>query len=386
VSSLPLSVLAGGGILPIGQLLTTRESQPDAAPAAPPFLDTCELTFFENRRSSGWGPRTALLTDRERARWRMQEERRQLCGSSWVMLERTLYNAGALVRERMAVKRRCRMRDCPVCAPIDLARRADRLRGPWRYFITLTIPTDIGDPLECWRRLPKWRSEFLTRLRQSHKKWSSWLANGNGLQYAWVAEATQQGYPHLHVCIDQEPPDEMTLQDLWTGALGLRWTMIDVGPIKDRHASCAYLCDYVAKWSGSAEILAVLGRNRLWGRTDDHLARDVDNGWRIESERSLEVFEATEGLRPPAETPGWSPMEREEGWYASWRQVSLPMARTAPSYIGCGTALMESFVGTLQWWREMSIGPPRVSRMQEVCQSDKERSAVMELRAAMLSK
>jgi len=318
-------------------------------------LDTYELTFFRRRRFDDGSKRKALLTEAERATLRKQEERRQLCGSSWVMIERTRLSGPAVVRDRQAVRRACKMRDCNECGPIELARRADRVKGPWTHFVTLTVPTDVGDSLDCWRWLPAWRRRFLAWLRHAYNSTSSVVASDVKIEYAWVAEATARGYPHLHVCLSQTPPPMIALHAAWAAAIGVRQVVVDVGPIKDRSASCSYLCKYVSKWCGSAEILAVLGRNRLWGRTDDHLARNLDDGWRVVEADTVDVWEAAEGLVSPGIEPGWNTIGREEQWWASWTRYDLPIARQIPESVGCVS------LRTYDLMREILRPPDRAS-------------------------
>jgi len=156
----------------------------------------------------------------------------------------------------------CNMWGCDDCRPGKRARVvAQILAGKPRLFLTLTMQVVEGrTPLEAcdlmlkgWDRLLKW-------LRRFHK--------GKEVEAYWFIEATEQGYPHIHIVLRMPFTPEHKIQEHW-----IRYTGSYILKIKTI-TNQLHMARYVAKYLTKAPVR--FGTHKILSRTRGYLPADFN--------------------------------------------------------------------------------------------------------------
>jgi hypothetical protein len=209
------------------------------------------------------------------------QEREDRCCSKVATLERRIPFAGVLV-ERCQVPMRCGLRRCKDCLKLKKLVAAPRMIGPWKQFVTMTLPHNECSALHAWRHASEWMTEVADRLRSRVKKGTrqcvAWNCQNRGphpeirvdsgrLEYAWVVEPHKDGYPHWHlvwnanfVCYDY-------LREVWDDVAGYGISHMQVRKVKTPESISRYLIKYLNKAIFPPEVLACTYRRRLWATT-----------------------------------------------------------------------------------------------------------------------
>lgn len=137
------------------------------------------------------------------------------------------------------IQLRCRSWTCPKCRP----RRQRRLRwqalsGNPVTFITLTVnPAIHSSPGDAARAVSKaWRAA--RRAIEAHYK-------GKKGEYLTVVEATQRGWPHLHVLTTRRWIDQRWLSALWDRLTGA--PIVHIERVRHESRAAAYVAKYLGK-------------------------------------------------------------------------------------------------------------------------------------------
>lgn len=136
-------------------------------------------------------------------------------------------------------KLRCRSWTCAECRP----RRQKRLKWQARSgnpvtFITLTCnPACHESPGDAARAMTKaWRAA--RRAIEAHYK-------GKKGEYLTVVEATQKGWPHLHVLTTRRWIDQAWLSFLWKSLTGAH--VVDIRRVSNQGMAASYVAKYLGK-------------------------------------------------------------------------------------------------------------------------------------------
>lgn len=282
---------------------------------------------FDRRKE----PRHAsiVLTEAERNNVRHLARQAANCGTLWMGF-RGYDTSGPVDRERRLVcQARCGTRGCEDCARRIRERECGRVAGPWKLFFTLTVPRGRCSAADAWREAHGWIETLLRELRREvawsldtkprapghwHDRhvdrWITANANiqaGEKLEYAWVLEPHQDGYPHVHLVVSASWVRWQFIKQLWERACGALGAWVYGERVYEIDGTCRYLSKYIAKSVLTAEILGMLFGRRLWAtslpkgdtpepmwiREDDAKTSDLiddcdsgddwnpDEGWRL---------------------------------------------------------------------------------------------------------
>lgn len=258
------------------------------------------------------------MTDREVANYWHGIRCRRLCRTHAAILERRVPSGGITV-ERMAVPMGCGHRICPECFEESRLVAADRLRGPWTQFLTLTFGHQDGMFLHTWRMMSRWASLMMRAIRRAANKGEAACTcggkrkgenhprirlSGQKFDFGWVIEPHGTMWPHLHVALSTEYLCYVWARKQWARVTGQVVRMIKMKEVTDEDGFCRYLVKYLTKSSFPDILLAVIARRPIWGRSRRY--RDTDrSGWvlaervRMEGvgpQRNVEQLEPDRGL------------------------------------------------------------------------------------------
>lgn len=154
-----------------------------------------------------------------------------MCGTQFLYSKTA--NAARLIQLR------CRSWTCPKCRP----RRQRQLRwqalsGKPRTFITLTCKPDLFEsPGDAARAMTKAWRELRRRIER--------LYGGKKGEYLTVVEATQRGWPHLHVLTTRPWIDQRWLSRIWEELTGAK--IVHIERVKHESRAAAYVAKYLGK-------------------------------------------------------------------------------------------------------------------------------------------
>ena len=241
-----------------------------------------------------WGHQRTpeAMTDREMAAYHAGIEARRLCGTHAAIFERP----GAspeIALERLAVPMRCGQRMCDTCFQLSREVAGERLKGNWRQFLTLTIPSGPTGMLHAWRSMSGWASKMMSAMRRVARRRDGRCKCGRhprtafpgtcrtadgSLGFGWVIEPHKSYWPHLHVCLTSDFFCYHWLRKTWARITRSGARVIKMKPVYDRNGVCRYLVKYLTKAAFPDHLLAVLYRKRLWGRSETP-SRTKSAGW-----------------------------------------------------------------------------------------------------------
>jgi hypothetical protein len=249
------------------------------------------------------------------------------CETGTMTIARALPGASSVRGERLTFRPRCCSRGCVRCDGVRRERQAARCEGPWRLFVTVGVPRGPWSCREAWMQFSGWATSLMARIRDHARRGSSgdvrvcypFRARHEALQaradpftrgpslirYAWVVEPHRSGWPHLHAVLSCDYIDQGWLKRVWGEIVGapLRWCKIR--RVTDASGVCRYLSKYLSKTQLPLDILAAMGRNRMWACTLP--VRSVPgSGWRIipPDSRGL-LFSNLTSPRPDESAYGW---------------------------------------------------------------------------------
>jgi hypothetical protein len=221
------------------------------------------------------------LTSREATTMAHVASQRALCGQYVAVLERCIPAPGLRV-ERLATPMMCGTRACGVCFDQKRAHAGYRMEGPWKQFVTFTLPQDVVSRYHAWRHCITWMSKLLKWIArevckgtcecravncQSRGQHPIVSVNGGKFDYAWVVEPHKTDWPHFHVAWTAEYVCYDWLRETWAEITGLGLAHIHSKEMYSEDGICRYLTKYMTKSMYSDEILAILYRRRMWAST-----------------------------------------------------------------------------------------------------------------------
>jgi hypothetical protein len=137
------------------------------------------------------------------------------------------------------VQLRCRSWNCPRCRPKRQRRlKWQALAGNPITFITLTCRPDLhASPGDAARAMTKaWRAA--RRTIEAHHQ-------GRKGEYLTVVEATQRGWPHLHILTTRRWIDQRWLSALWQRLTGAH--IVDIRRVTNSRMAAGYVAKYLGK-------------------------------------------------------------------------------------------------------------------------------------------
>lgn len=134
---------------------------------------------------------------------------------------------------------RCRSWNCPRCRPRRQRRlKFQALSGNPVTFLTLTCKPDLFDA-------PGDAARAMTRAwRQARRMIEAKYGGAKG-EYLTVVEATQRGWPHLHVLTTRRWIDQPWLSKIWHDLTGAH--IVDVRRVKNARMAVSYVAKYLGK-------------------------------------------------------------------------------------------------------------------------------------------
>jgi hypothetical protein len=134
---------------------------------------------------------------------------------------------------------RCKSWSCPRCRPRRQRRlRFQALAGKPITFITLTCKPDLYEaPGDAARDITKaWRA--------ARRAIEAKLRGRKG-EYLTVVEATERGWPHLHILTTRRWIDQRWLSALWKRLTGAH--IVDIRRVKNARMAASYVAKYLGK-------------------------------------------------------------------------------------------------------------------------------------------
>lgn len=261
-----------------------------------------------NRRRLPRADRVVLRPE-ERQRLRESWERSGACGRTWQAYRRSRRVDGRRQEQRMVVQVPCGLRVCPDCARARQGQVMRRVAGPWRLFITLTLPQAARSPGTAWRQVSGWIRRWLRALRRLVRQRDPRVRCEGRLAYAWVLEAHRSGFPHIHLALSASWLDAHWIRQSWGACHKWGRCRVDVQRARKTVALNWYLAKYLSKARLTPDILAIMYRRRLVASTM-RAASEEEQGWTLESR--LDQTRARLSMEEPER---WG---RAEGWRMSW--------------------------------------------------------------------
>jgi hypothetical protein len=286
------------------------------------------------------------LTDVEREAARSLQRAALHCGSGWKAW-RSFEQRGALGYDvRMVCQTHCGTRACPACAEAMRERQCARVSGPWKLFLTLTVPRFPWTITEAWHDIHTWLKEFLRELRRyiarawkpttaktesGRRRWARCASEAHRrtggirkLEYAWVIENHKDGWPHVHMCVNTAYIDYSLVRELWQGVTGVFFANVDGKPVWDVDGTCKYLSKYVSKGVLPLDILAILKGRRLWACSIERREIPEPKWFEERSLRTDELIKQCEERETWGINEGWKLEIGKSGGYAIWiRQCEI---------------------------------------------------------------
>ena len=304
---------------------------------------SCRASWVD-RRVGVRVPGLQLSTQqRENAR-RLDNAARQ-CGASWRAWRSMRVTAGKAFDQRLIAQTHCGTRACDACARAMRDYQMARCEGDWKLFLTLTMPRDVWSCVQAWENIHESLRVFLRELRRlSYDRYETIIDNKSlqesgrfpsnqliqnmmrgeeKLEYAWVLEAHEDGYPHVHMVVNQEYIDYNWIRDNWGAAVGALSVNIEGEVITNKDGACRYLSQYIAKARLSLDILAVIKGRRIWWSTAKNIKRPdakwIPEGFTPELELERQIEDASEwGINEE-----WRVVSKGVGRYALWERVAI---------------------------------------------------------------
>jgi len=295
---------------------------------------------FDRRRE----PRHAaiVLTTSERDAVRHLGRQAANCGSYW-MAFRGYDTSSAVDKElRLACQARCGTRGCADCAQRIREREAYRVQGEWALFLTFTFPRERASAADAWREVHGWISTLVRELRRE-VAWANdveprlpgrrhnnhvdrWLlANeriqaGEKLEYAWVLEPHEDGYPHVHMCVNARWIDYGFLRRLWEAACGSLGAWIYGERVTAPDGVCRYLAKYIAKSRLTPDVLGIVFGRRLWATTNKREEKPEPRWIRESKDEEKNARMDAESGDEWSPDEGWRLVLGRRGAYALWER------------------------------------------------------------------
>lgn len=217
------------------------------------------------------------VTEEEYLRARQQVSREGSCRMSYALLQRREDPDTIRIQPLL-----CGQRRCQGCG--ELARRYARRRIAtseiyhfgieWRQFWTLTMPRDArASAMDAWKEM----GAILSKVLRIYKRWVSKMKLYDApLHYAWVLEAHEDGWPHVHIVMSMPYPTtesgELRLvrafRHIWNKWWGFKWSIVQLEKPRNAKRAGDYLTKYIGKMHQWPEALyAVMYRRRSWAST-----------------------------------------------------------------------------------------------------------------------
>jgi hypothetical protein len=217
-------------------------------------------------------------------------ERAAVCGSQCAVLSRQTVTGGS--REVMVMRMGCHARSCDRCMVRIREGHRSRVIGPWQQLLTLGVPSGEVTARVAWGEIHRSIGKFVHYLRDSLRDGSNdvRVAGGGKLEYAWVIEAHESGYPHVHMAHNLEWLDRGAAIRAWARATGLGVRGIHQERVRDKSGTSRYLVKYMTKARLTLDVLVLLAGKHLIGSTIRRKKEDREL-WdllRIEKFRSAE--------------------------------------------------------------------------------------------------
>jgi len=151
--------------------------------------------------------------------------------------EASLVNHG--LQAIRAITLRCRCWSCDNCLPMRKARLVkDVVAGQPNKFMTLTTrAVEGGDPVAEAQRQTVWFAQYIRLIKKRYP--------GIDIAYFVVREATQQGWPHMHVALRAPFIARKWLSETWETLTGA-WN-VDIKAIYQSGDAARYLAKYIGK-------------------------------------------------------------------------------------------------------------------------------------------
>lgn len=230
-----------------------------------------------------------LLFPQDRERLWQQRRQAMGCGVRWGAYRRFEDAGSHVVEHRIACRTTCGTRGCPDCMRRRRDRVAARAAMDAGVFVTLTVSSNVMSCRDAWLSVGEWVSALCQSMRRVVREegqrtidvrpesqedaLASWVSGGierrppGPLQYSWVVEPHNSGWPHIHMLIGADRISVEWLRPEWQRIVGDEAANVDITPVDDAAGAIRYLTAYVTKARLTLDILAVMHRKRIFGTT-----------------------------------------------------------------------------------------------------------------------
>lgn len=344
------------------EIIQTR-FDPELEPLSEVYLLELASTHRRGRRCL---PRQSavVLSNEEREAARRTLLSVASCGKSYRPMVRYDIGPGGIKETRAVIQERCHQRWCSTCGDEMRRREAARVEAGWRLFVTCGVPDRLSEVSASWRRIRRARAKLIKELEREASDPCSWRvrlwpediaasqerqeASGKErqrlcpLDYAWVLEPHQTGYPHLHLVLTACFVDYRWLKALWSRCIGSPCRWLYVATVSSPAGVCRYLSKYISKSQFSLDLCAVMRGQRMWGTSLPLKKKGPREWW---DERATSFQKAGEEVENPEEfgtKDGWKLESAKVGAYAVWTRqtgcepgiegwiaVAIPLIMTA---------------------------------------------------------
>ena len=245
----------------------------------------------------------------------------------------------------------CGTRACPSCDKKIRAHECQRVAGPWKMFLTFTLPRSICSAALAWTQVHLWQKCLIREMRREsarrfeedktktlrgHRAFvkrrriaKDRIEGDKKLEYAWVLEAHKDGYPHIHMCVNWSYVDYGFLRLVWKNILGAKYANVQGDKVYDVDGACRYLSKYVSKGGLSLDILAIIKGRRAWATTNKRGVKTVSEKVPLPGVSE----EAATGMVSDPESclaeRGFSVSSSKPGCYAIWKRPATLSERSS---------------------------------------------------------
>lgn len=309
-----------------GQYMPEAYRRTGQSGPAEPLLATDGLSRPERRQGrrieSGPDGRSAVVLSPEEREWlKRGEGKAAMCAGTWAVFGRATKAGNQPLEERMATPMMCGRRACQHCMETHRKKKRSRVEGPWKTFITITYSHRGVRVDEAWRAVHGWLSRLAAWMRKRFR--------GEGMpkmDYAWVLEPHKSGHPHVHLCSTLEWIDIPLWKRKWSEITCLPVEWLKVKRVWSSDGVCYYLAKYLEKAVMSNEVLALLGRRRLFASTLPALPEPDATWTRIGYMTEKRVWSEVENAEIWRLELGWRLKRKHEGALVTWvRDWSCPV-------------------------------------------------------------
>ena len=286
------------------------------------------------------------LNEVERERLRSMARNAAACGTKWMAFRGWEPGESFDSELRLVCQAKCGTRACAECSARIRARECHRVAGDWRLFFTFTMPRELCSAADAWRKVHGWVGSITRELRResrmatiaddendalkkpfsdaARKLARSRMRGEEKLEYAWVLEPHQDGWPHVHMVVNSAFISYAWLREAWRRAMGATRAWVYGEKVYSIDGACRYLSKYISKATLTPDILAIVYGRRLWACTLKRADKPDPKWFRELGSTSDDARLSSEIGDAWMPEEGWEVREAKRGGYTLWVR---PMAQ-----------------------------------------------------------